>query len=72
MKSTLILWLVSLLLSVPNLVYSQSLREFFSNRTELNRDELPETPDGTEELSFDEMICKDKELFPKKTYFKKG
>jgi hypothetical protein len=62
---------VGLLLSLPNLVYSQSLREFFSNRTELNRDELPETPDGTEELSFDEMICKDKQIFPKKTYSKK-
>ena len=65
------IWVVSLLLSLPNFVYSQSLREFFSNRTELNRDEFPETPDGTEELSFDEMICKDKELFPKKTYSKK-
>jgi len=67
----LILWLVSLLLSLPNLVYSQSLREFFSNRTELNRDDLPEAVDRTEELSFDEMICKDKELFPKKIYSKK-
>ena len=66
MKSILILWLVSLLLSVPNLVYSQSLREFFSNSTELNRDDLPEAVDATEELSFDELICKDKELFPKK------
>ncbi|MDB3861676.1 hypothetical protein N9301_09390 [Paracoccaceae bacterium] len=71
MKSLQIVWVVSLLLSLPNLVCSQSLREFFSNRTELNRDELPETPGGTEELSFDEMICKDKELFPKKTYSKK-
>ena len=71
MKSLQILWLVSLLLFLPNLVNSQSLREFFSNRAELNRDELPETPDGTEELTFDEMICKDKELFPKKTYSKK-
>jgi hypothetical protein len=62
---------VGLLLSLPNFVYSQSLREFFLNRTELNRDELPETPDGTAELSFDDMICKDKELFPKKTYSKK-
>jgi hypothetical protein len=71
MKSLLILWVVSLLLSAPNLVYSQSLREFFSNRTEVNRDDFPETEDGLEELSFDELICKDKELFPKKTYFKK-
>ena len=71
MKFILILWLVSLLLSVPNLVYSQSLREFFSNSTELNRDDLPEAEDTTEELSFDEMICKDKELFPKKIYSKK-
>ncbi len=65
------LCLVSLLLSFPNLVFSQSLREFFSNRTELNRDDFPETLDGTEELSFDELICKDKELFPKKTYSRK-
>ena len=71
MKSILILCLVSLLLSVPNLGYSQSLREFFSNSTELNRDDLPEAVVTTEELSFDEMICKDKELFPKKIYAKK-
>jgi hypothetical protein len=71
MKPLLILWLVSSLLSVPNLVYSQSLREFFSNGIELNRDDLPEAAGTIEELSFDEMICKDKELFPKKTYSKK-
>ena len=71
MKFLQILWLASLLLSLPNVVSSQSLREFFSNRTELNRDELPETEGGLEELSFDELICKDKELFPKKTYSRK-
>ena len=71
MKFLQILWLASLLLSLPNVVSSQSLREFFSNRTELNRDELPETEGGLEVLSFDELICKDKELFPKKTYSKK-
>ena len=71
MKPLLILWVVSLLLSAPNLVYSQSLREFFSNRTEVNRDDFPETEYGLEELSFDELICKDKELFPKKIYGKK-
>ena len=62
---------VSLILFSPALVYSQSLREFFSNRTELNRDDLPDSTDGTEEFSFDEVICKDKELFPKKLYSKK-
>ncbi len=71
MKFLQILWLVSLLLSLPNLANSQSLREFFSNRTELNRDDLPETQNRTEELSFEELICKDKELFPKKIYSKK-
>ena len=71
MKFLQILWLVSFLLSLPNLLSSQSLREFFSNRTELNRDDLPETEDGLGELSFAELICKDKELFPKKTYSKK-
>ena len=71
MKPLLIFWLVSLLLSLPNSVFSQSLREFFSNRIELNRDDLPNTADGTAELSFDEVICKDKELFPKKIYTKK-
>ena len=70
MKSLVILCLASVVLSVPNLVYSQSLREFFSNRTELNRDDLPDSTDGSEELSFDEVICKDKELFPKKLYSK--
>jgi len=71
MKFLQILWLVSLLLSLPNLANSQSLREFFSNRADLSRDDLPETEDGLEELSFDELICKDKELFPKKTYSRK-
>ena len=71
MKYLQILLLVSLLLSLPESANSQSLREFFSNRTELNRDDLPETEDGLEELSFDELICKDKELFPRKTYSKK-
>ena len=70
MKFLLILWLAISLLSVPSLTKSQSLREFFSNGTELNRDDLPGSNDGSEELSFDELICKDKELFPKKLYFK--
>jgi hypothetical protein len=71
MKSLWIIWVVSLLLSLPNFVYSQSLSEFFSNGSELNRDDLPEALDRTEELSFDEVICRDKELFPKKTYSKR-
>ena len=71
MKFLPILWLASLLLSSPNLANSQSLREFFSNRADLSRDDLPETEDGLEELSFNELICKDKELFPKKTYSRK-
>ena len=71
MKFLQILWVLSLLLSLPNLANSQSLREFFANRADLSRDDLPETEDGLEELSFDELICKDKELFPKKTYSRK-
>ena len=71
MRSCLILWLVFLLFLLPSLVNSQSLREFFSNRTELNRDDLPETVDTSEDLTFDEMICKDKELFPKIIHSKK-
>ena len=71
MKSLSIVSVVSLLLLLPNFVYSQSLREFFSSRTELNRDDLPEALDRTEELSFDEVICRDKELFPKKIYSKR-
>ena len=63
-------WVVSLIFFLPSLVYSQSLREFFSNRAELNRDDLPNSTDGTGELSFDELICKDKEIFPKKLYSK--
>ena len=66
----LTLWVLSLLFFLPNFVYSQSLREFFFNRAELNRDDLPQTEGVTEELSFDDLICKDKELFPKKTYSK--
>ena len=71
MKSLLTVWIVSVVLFLPNLVHSQSLREFFSNRAELNRDDFPETEDGIEELSFDELICRDKEFFPKKIYSKK-
>ena len=71
MKSLLIVWVVSLLLFAPNFLYSQTLRDFFSNRAELNRDDLPETENRTEELSFDELICKDKVLFPIKIYSKK-
>ena len=71
MRFLLIVWTVSLLVSVPNFTYSQSLRDFFSNRAENNRDDLPEAQDGTEEFSFDEMICKDRELFPKKIYSNK-
>ena len=70
MKFLFKIWIISLLLALPNFVYSQSLREFFSNRTELNRDDLPDSTDGTKELSFDEVICRDKELFPKKLYSK--
>ena len=64
-------WVVILIFFLPASVYAQSLREFFSNRTELNRDDLPDSTDGTEEFSFDEVICKDKELLPKKLYSKK-
>ena len=71
MKSLLTVWIVSVVLLLPNLVYSQSLLEFFSDRAELNRDDLPEAEDGIEELSFDELICRDKEFFPKKIYSKK-
>ncbi len=71
MKSLLTVWIVSAVLFLPNLGNSQSLREFFSNRAELTRDDLPETEDGIEELSFDELICKDKEFFPKRIYSKK-
>ena len=70
MKPLLILWLAILLIPLPNIVDSQSLREFFSNRAETNRDDLPETLDSSEELSFDELICRDKEFFPKKIYSK--
>ena len=70
MKSLLTVLLVSLVLLSPAFLYAQSLREFFSNRSELNRDDLPASTDGTEELSFDEVICKDKQLFPKKLYSK--
>ena len=71
MKSLLTVYIVIVVLILPNLVYSQSLREFFSNRAELNRDDMPETEDGIEGLSFDELICRDKEFFPKKIYSKK-
>ena len=70
MKLFIKVCLVSMLLYLPSFVYPQSLREFFSNRGELNRDDLPEAQEGAEELSFDEVICKDKELFPKKLYSK--
>ena len=71
MKPLITVCFLTILLYLPNLVYPQSLREFFSNRTELNRDDLPDSTDETDELSFNEVICKDKELFPKKLYSKK-
>ena len=71
MKPLIMVCLVSFLFYIPSFAYTQSLREFFSNRAELNRDDLPDSTDGSEELSFDEVICKDKELFPKKLYSKK-
>ena len=71
MKFLLKVWIVSLLLALPNSVFSQSLREFFSNRTELNRDDFPDSTDLTDELSFNEVICQDREFFPKKLYSKK-
>ena len=70
MKPLIMVCLVSFLFYIPSFAYTQSLREFFSNRAELNRDDLPDSTDGSEELSFDEVICKDKELFPKKLYSK--
>ena len=71
MKFLFKIWIISLLFALPNFVYSQSLREFFSNRTEVNRDDFPESTDVAGELSFNEVICQDKELFPKKLYSKK-
>ena len=70
MKLLIIVGLVSFLLYLPGFAYPQSLREFFSNSTELNRDDLPDSTDRAEELSFDELICKEKKLFPKKLYSK--
>ena len=71
MKPLITVCLLTVLIYLPNKVYPQSLREFFSNRTELNRDDLPNSTDGTDELSFNEVICKDKKLFPIKLYSKK-
>ena len=71
MRSLLIVWVVTLLIFVPNFLFSQSLRDFFSNSAELNRDDLPDVEYGTDAISFDEMICKDRELFPKKIYSRK-
>ena len=71
MKSLLIVWLIGLLSYLPNIVYSQSLRDFFSNRTEINRDDLPDSIGETKELSFNQVICNDLELFPKKLYSKR-
>ena len=62
---------MSSLISMANLVYAQSIGELFPSRTELNRFDLPNSIDGTEEMSFEEVICKNKEFFPKKIYSKK-
>ena len=56
---------MSSLISMANLVYAQSIGELFPSRTELNRFDLPNSIDGTEEMSFEEVICKNKEFFPK-------
>ena len=70
-KPLILMAFTSFLLVYPHIVNSQSLRDFFSNSTELSRDDLPETGDETQEMSFNEVICQDKELFPKKLYSKK-
>jgi hypothetical protein len=65
----------SLLFALPDAIHAQSLRDFFSNSIERSsdpgRDELPNQFDITDDLSFSEVICKDKQLFPKKMYSKK-
>ena len=63
MRFLLIVWMASLLLSLPNFVYSQFLREFFSNGAELNRDDLPELQEDIEELSKQvAIVSKENEL----------
>ena len=61
MKFLLKIWIVSLLLALPNFAYSQSLREFFSNRTEVNRDDFPDSTDVTGEL-FHELKRKEVQM----------
>ena len=49
---------------------AQFLRNFLSNvegqGNSDSRDDLPDLPDSLGELSFDQVICRDKEKFPKK------
>ena len=68
MRFTLIVIMFSTILACPDGANAQFLRNFLSNGDEQdnagNRDDLPDTLGTLEELSFDQVICRDKEKFP--------
>ena len=60
---------------VPDVGHAQFLNDLFSKREDQtsasNRDDLPNSGVEEDELTFDDLICRDKEQFPKKVYSKK-
>ena len=68
---------ISLIFSfiVPDIGHAQFLNDIFSKREDQtsasNRDDLPIAGFEEDELSFDDLICRDKEQFPKKVYSKR-
>lgn len=69
MKFTIKLLVVGYIFWVANSANAQFLRDLLSNNEDPGlssaRDDLPGPHSDAEELSFDEVICKDKDNFPK-------
>ena len=67
---------ISLIFSflVPDIGHAQFLNDLFSKKEDQtsasNRDDLPNSGFEEDELSFDDLICRDKEQFPKKSILK--
>ena len=68
MRFTLIVIMFCTILACSDGANAQFLRNFLSNGDEQdnagNRDDLPDPLESSDELSFDEVICRDKEKFP--------
>ena len=68
MRFIFVVIMLSTILACSDGANAQFLSNFLSNGDEQdnagNRDDLPDTLETLEELSFDQVICRDKEKFP--------